>query len=628
MGEWQRTSTLFLVLLLVCAPCILADEFDSSVNAPTVPSLGALSSGANYGADTFSGAFYYSYPIAVPKGTNDLTPAVQLVYNSQSTQGMPSVAGTGWMLTQSYIQRDVNGTATNTSDDKFFLTLNGRQYELIYNQTQQQWHTKIESYLEIVNLTPGATGRPYFRVRTTDGTSYTFGNSNQSELVSNLYNYTVRWYLNQVQDVYANRITYYYDKNKFSGDAGAVYPTTIEYNQDNRRRVEFTYGARTDVRTSFRNGNNETYNGHLTSITTKVNYTGNWTDVRRYDLAYASYGAISVLANITEVGNDSTSLPATRFEYFNNSGWTSSTQWQVFYSYAYESDTGVDLGARLVDLNSDGLADYIRRNFVDDNAWLNTGSGLTASASKWKLNDTYAIVNDIGYDQGVRLLDVNGDGRIDVLKRLHANVLGALINNGSGWNDSKTWNISANFAFVKSGVEFADLNGDGLPDVIKRLDGNGTSFDDVGLNNGTGWANSTGIWNLPVAYALYSNNADTGVRIVDLNGDGLPDILKRQTCNDANCSGELLNNANGWSNESRWNLPVEFALTDGGNDTGVRLVDLNGDGLVDVIKRQACSQANCSGVLLNNGSGWTNDTGRWNISSNMPFLNVTVNKAL
>lgn len=222
-------------LLLLCTPVLLADPFRSAINAPTVPSLGALAPRANYGTDSFMDAFYYTYPITVPKGTRGLTPTVELSYNSQSVTGTPSIVGTGWMLTQSYIQRDVNGTTTNTSDDKFFLTLNGRQYELRYNQSQGQWHTKVESYLEITNVTSGITGRQYFRVRTT----YAFGDSNESELVSNLYSFTVRWYLNQVTDTYQNRITYYYSENTFTGDAGAVYPTTIEYNTDNRRRAEF-----------------------------------------------------------------------------------------------------------------------------------------------------------------------------------------------------------------------------------------------------------------------------------------------------------------------------------------------------------------------------------------------------
>src|SRR5688572_13986120 len=98
MGAGYRTSTLWFCLLVLCTPLVFADSFSSAINAPTVPSLGAIQSGANYGTDTFSGAFYYTYPIAITKGTNDLTPQLELIYNSQAAQSTPSVVGSGWML--------------------------------------------------------------------------------------------------------------------------------------------------------------------------------------------------------------------------------------------------------------------------------------------------------------------------------------------------------------------------------------------------------------------------------------------------------------------------------------------------------------------------------------------------
>lgn len=629
------------MLTLLCAillsSSVFADSFSSAVNAPTVPNLGALEPKANYGTDTFTGAFYYTFGIAVPKGTNDLTPTVELLYNSQSLQGQPSVVGSGWLLTENYVQRDVNGTATNTSDDKFFLTLNGRRYELIYNASQNQWHTKIESYLEIINQTSNVTGRQYFRVRTTDGTTYAFGDSSESELVSNLYSFTVRWYLNQVTDVYYNRLTYYYDKNPHAGDAGAVYPNTIEYNKDNRRRVEFSYQPRTDIRTSYKNGNKESYTYRLSSIAVKVNTTGTWTDVRHYDLLYANYDGVGVLSSVLQYGNDTSNpLPATTFEYYNNSGWTSQNDaWNLSTAYAFQNATGQDTGTRLIDLNGDGLVDLIQRSNTASAVLFNNGGGWNNSTSTWNLSTDYAFTVN-GVDNNVHFVDLNGDGRIDIIKRqdcASATCVGALLNNGSGWTVSTAWNLSQNFAFLNAtnysnGVEFADLNGDGLTDVIKRQNCTGTTCDAVVLNTGSGWVNSSGVWNLPITFAFVSKGIDQGVRLVDLNGDGLIDAIKQQNCTGANCSGVLLNNGSGWTNTTLWTLPIDYALTDGGNDTGVRLIDLNGDGLADVIKRRNCNATACSGVLLNNGSGWANSTGIWNITADMAFVNSTTNKAV
>ena len=623
--------------LILISNYVLADSFSSAINSPTVPNLGALEPIANYGTDISTGAFYYTYNITVAKGTNNLTPTVDLLYNSQSVKGQPSVIGSGWTLTETYIQRDVNGTATNTSDDRFLLKLNGRNYELYYNSSEDQWHTKIESFLQINNLTSSITGRQYFRVRTTDGTTYTLGNSNESELRSNLYNYTVRWYPNQVTDAYQNRITYYYSKNPNIGDSGAVYLTTIEYNLDNRRRVEFTYLPRVDVRTSYKNGNMESYADHLSSITIKVNTTGTWNEVRHYQLSYINYDAVSLLKNITVYGNDSiTSLPPVTFEYYNNTGWNSQNDpWNLSTNYSFQDINNSDTGIRLIDLNGDGLVDLIQRSNTQSAVLINNGSGQNTNTGIWNLSLKFAFSNN-GVDTGVRTVDLNGDGRVDIIKQQNCtseNCSGVLLNNGNGWTVSNMWNLNTNFAIIdnnnfSNGVEFADLNGDGLNDVIKRQNCTGITCDAVVLNNGSGWTNSTGVWNLPIDYAFVSSGIDQGVRLVDLNGDGLVDVIKRQNCNATSCSGVLLNNGNGWTNTSSWTLPIDYALTNFGNDTGVRFVDLNGDGLVDVIKSQNCNATTCSGVLLNTGSGWKNDTGLWNISANMGFVNGSANKAV
>lgn len=61
----------------------------------------------------FTGAFTYTYEIEVPPGTNNLQLDISLFYNSYRTTDLPTVLGTGWDLSQSYIQRDINNTANN-----------------------------------------------------------------------------------------------------------------------------------------------------------------------------------------------------------------------------------------------------------------------------------------------------------------------------------------------------------------------------------------------------------------------------------------------------------------------------------------------------------------------------------
>jgi len=135
------------------------------------------------------------------------------------------------------------------------------------------------------------------------------------------------------------------------------------------------------------------------------------------------------------------------------------------------------------------------------------------------------------------------------------------INTGSGFIEDSNWQLPEYFRFFNSsgsdeGVRFADVNGDGMTDVIRGSNkdlasGGGTILNappKQSLNNGRGW-------NAPIALAsgfqtfVELNGNSTGVQIADLNGDGYPDLIKRNSQN----SGLYWNNgANSWNYDTRW----------------------------------------------------------------------------
>lgn len=144
--------------------------------------------------DLFTGAATYSYPLTIPPGINGLQPQISLFYNNQNRDN--NILGKSWTLSKSYIQRDINYTAYNISDDKFKLVLDGNSYDLVYSQTDNRFYTKIENFFYIKNETGLKNSKnQYWILRKKDGTSYRFGFYNFSETVANNYDYVWRWNL-------------------------------------------------------------------------------------------------------------------------------------------------------------------------------------------------------------------------------------------------------------------------------------------------------------------------------------------------------------------------------------------------------------------------------------------------
>src|SRR5262249_8786838 len=113
----------------------------------------------------------------------------------------------------------------------------------------------------------------------------------------------------------------------------------------------------------------------------------------------------------------------------------------------------LDRGVRFADLNGDGRLDMVIGR-AEGNAsggfwttqlvYLNTPAGWVDVSSKWQLPGTFVYFywgnnnsENFSMDNGLRLLDVNGDGRADLVVAYsdpYGNVTQITwLNNGSGW---------------------------------------------------------------------------------------------------------------------------------------------------------------------------------------------------
>ena len=614
---WKIFLFLLLLLTLIIPNSFAADDsYKPYLHKPNIPEGPKVKLYGKYATELFPGAGTYPYELEVPKGTNNLQPSLTISYNSQSMKQRPSFLGAGWTLTQNYVLRDVNFTPSNTTDDEFKLILNGASYDLIYDNNDNFFHTESETFAIIQNITNNSNSfNQYWLITLKDGTQLRFGYNPDAELTSNMgYNYALKWSLDSIKDTHSNNINYSYSENPYPEDNGTVYLSQILYNNDQIRKIEFSYESsnRPDRRRAFEQGNALEETRRLTDAYIFFNSTL----VRRYHFDFIDLNdekTLTSLYNITYFGNDNISkLHTISFNYYSsNSFYQNSTYYNA--SAEFQNAAGIDLGLRLADLNNDGLIDLIQgREGTEKKAWLNNKNGWSQTGLFILPSGSDTIfVDSTGTDKGLRIEDINGDGFPDLIQGW-GGVKHAWLNNGTGFGaDDIFWAPPADFADATGadeGTQFVDFNGDGKVDILQSKE-NG-DVKKAYFNTGRGWKNASSSWLPPVYFSKNdAGSSDYGARLADVNGDGLIDILQAHNLG-AQTRNAYLNNGSGWVLNNQFIPPDDFT-TSSRLDNGIRLIDLNGNGLIDLLQDYANGSTTSRDAWINNGTGWKASTS-WN----------------
>jgi len=525
---FKKSILVIFFFLLAFAPFVYGDgldEYKPYLHKSTVPEHPKLKLQGNYQTNIFPGAGTYTFPIELPKGTNDLSPKLSISYNSQRAKQRPGILGAGWELTQNYIYRHVNHSLSDDSDDYYVLVKDNTPHELVY--IDNIFHTKIETHLKIQNLT-GADNiyGTYWLITQKDGTKYRFGFNNDSELVSNMgHNHALKWSLDKINDTHGNSITYSYLEDPNNEDNGTVYLKEILYNNEESRKVVLTYESseRPDKRLVYEHGNLFYESRRLKRISTFAHDS----IIRRYNIDFINLNDLTSLTAISSIilyGSDNSSLLTnTSFEYHNPKiNYTYSAN---YYKPPYHfGQVGInDMGIRFADINNDGFIDIIRgrKDTLTKNISLNNRKGEWVDLKDYDL-PLYINKPDQS-PRGVRFVDFNSDGFTDILYAQNdGGDKKAYVNTGAGWIHDQDWISPVDFQYADSeaGVRLADVNGDGRIDLLRSDAVHGKR---AYRNTGSGWElDST--WNPPRDFI--NDKKDYGIRVVDLNGDGLADVLE------------------------------------------------------------------------------------------------------
>ncbi|WP_141733570.1 toxin TcdB middle/N-terminal domain-containing protein [Oligoflexus tunisiensis] len=325
------------------------------------------------------------------------------------------------------------------------------------------------------------------------------------------------------------------------------------------------------------------------------------------------YGSDAVLQNETD------RLPSMQFQY---SSWTEDSLAQRDLIYPIPqllSETGYSVeNYELADVNHDGLVDALRRNGNGTSDVFHATGDLKqpfAAPVFWTLKRGSTQVSPDLSSPAFHFADFNGDSYLDLLQ-LNANGSDSAFYLGeaggsfqwTGQLQRLTQDNSLGVSSFEDGrAQFHDINADGLTDILT------TAFDESGATVWKVYLNTsmkTGErWNfrfLPKTFRFpfsrsTTNLADPNFRLIDANGDQLPDVIYLMASPESDKSGLCLyiNNGRLYENKAGDLLfgtkeDADPRCGDGGrflglkglrgqpNLSGLWLVDVNGDGIMDV----------------------------------------------
>jgi RHS repeat-associated protein len=571
--------------------------------------------GISAAADVSSGGASYSISIAVPPGTNGISPSVSVNYYSMGGNG---VLGQGWGIGGlSEITRTTRNMYFDNETNPIVMTNNDRFVldgtRLIsksgnYGDPNATYGTESENFATITSKSAQGNGPEWFEVVTKDGIKMEYGNSPDSRQIGQFAT-VLRWGLSKIQYPDGNYISLKYktdvsftlliDEINYTGN---VAQSLAPYNQ-----IKFDYKIRTiDENTGFEDDTRMESKYLLDKITTKADGL----TVRSYQFNYGHDNISSFLKEVIEAGSAGTALNATIFKYGDTPAEFSTVTTDGYDDPAATTITG--------DFNADGLTDFLEARLMSSpSAYRMTiftkepaYSGAPNNFYVGNVTDlpvTYQAVkkNEIPNSFDFLAYDFTGDGADDVLMTNIA---------GSGTNRTLTslhlyktlQTPAATFPIAFDPVVISpytgyskihpsghfifpgDYDGDGIQDILTMLGSNSVNYN-CHLYNGRvqpdfGSIVITGTFNFPVSdWATVDK-----VHIIDFNGDGKSDVM---LIKDTNCE---IFTFDGWVARR-----IHFSSSYLNNNHLSYFGDFNGDRKTDVLAKLTTTGA--WKILISNG---------------------------